>query len=76
MGKIIMMFSIFYSLSLSANTSIFEHKVQKPETTYNKELCKLFTEKATTYEVSMRDDAYAQATLQSYKDRALIYCKE
>jgi hypothetical protein len=37
-------------------------------------LCKIFQDKIVAYEKQMRDDGYAQTTLQSYKDRAKIYC--
>ncbi len=76
MAKVIFMIGIFLSLALAEDTSIFEHKTEKPEPTNNKELCKLFTDKAAAYEATMRDDQYAQATLQSYKDRAAVYCKK
>ncbi len=76
MAKIILMISIFFSLSLVADTSIFEHKVEKPSGPDNKQLCELFTDKAIKYQKTMRDDEYAQVTLQSYKDRAAPYCQK
>ncbi len=76
MRKLFFLVSILLTVTLSADTSIFELKTEKPKPTNNKELCKLFKEKAAAYETTMRDDGYAQATLQSYKDRAALYCKE
>lgn len=76
MTKIILMISIFFSLTLAADTTIFEHKVEKPASPDNKRLCELFTDKAEKYQATMRDDEYAQVTLQSYKDRAALYCKK
>ncbi len=76
MAKIFLLLGALFSLSLIADTSIFEHKTEKPEKTDNEALCKLFTEKAVAYKKTMRDDEYAQATLQSYYDRAALYCKK
>lgn len=76
MPRMIFLLGALFSLSLTADTSIFEHKTDKPEKTDNEALCKLFTEKAAAYKKTMRDDEYAQVTLQSYYDRAAIYCKK
>ena len=54
--------------SLSASTAVIEKKEQ-PKT-----LCKLFHEKAKAYKLTMRDDAYARATLASYEKRAAVFC--
>lgn len=40
----------------------------------NERLCQLFTEKAETYKATMRKDALAVKTLQSYEKRAALYC--
>jgi len=40
----------------------------------NKRLCKVFIEKAHTYQDTMRSDELAKATLDSYKDRVVTYC--
>ncbi len=76
MAKVLLLLTALLSFAFASDTSIFEHKTDKPEPTDNKEMCRLFTEKATAYEATMRHDEYAQATLQSYKDRAAIYCKK
>lgn len=76
MTKVLVLLGILSSLALASDTSIFEHKTEKPEPADNKEMCKLFTEKAAAYEATMRHDEYAEATLQSYKDRAAIYCNK
>ncbi|MEY3090240.1 MAG: hypothetical protein RL113_556 [Pseudomonadota bacterium] len=44
------------------------------EANENARLCKLFTEKVKTYESTMREDALAEATLDSYKIRAARFC--
>jgi len=62
---------------LSADSSIFQrNSPEKPKEVDNKAMCKLFTEKAKNYEAKMRDDDYARATLESYKNRAALYCKK
>jgi len=40
----------------------------------NNRLCKIFTEKATQYKSTMREDDLAKKTLLSYEKRANIYC--
>ncbi len=76
MAKIILMISIISSFLLASDTSIFDHKTEKPKEVDNTKMCNLFTKKIADYKATMRDDAYAQATLQSYKDRAAVYCKK
>ncbi len=39
-------------------------------------LCKIFKDKIIKYKKNMRDDALAKVTLQSYKQRAYIFCSE
>ena len=72
----IILIGLLFLVTLAADTSIFERKPEKPANTNNEELCKLFTQKAEEYQKTMRDDGYAQTTLQSYKDRAALYCKQ
>jgi hypothetical protein len=72
----ILLFLLFSIILLADNTSIFHPQTQtKPQGPSDKSLCKLFTDKARTYEKNMRDDDYAKVTLRSYKHRAAIYCK-
>ena len=40
----------------------------------NTRLCNVFTKKVKKYELSMRDDAFAKATLDSYKKRQASFC--
>lgn len=40
----------------------------------NDRLCKIFTKKVDTYESTMRNDALAEATLVSYKQRKSAFC--
>ncbi|MEY3002367.1 MAG: hypothetical protein RLZZ428_742 [Pseudomonadota bacterium] len=44
------------------------------EATENARLCQIFTEKVKTYESTMRGDALAKATLDSYKVRQSKFC--
>lgn len=65
---------MFYILVL---VSIFTLEVTSQETKvskYDPEFCKVFQDKIKTYKETMRDDAYAKKTLESYKKRAKIYC--
>ena len=74
--KIVLSLLLFTLLLLADNTSIFDHQQEtKPQGPSDSSLCKLFTDKAIAYEKSMRNDDYAKVTLQSYKDRAALYCK-
>lgn len=38
-------------------------------------LCKIFQEKAISYKKSMRDDIYAQKTLENYENKTKLFCK-
>lgn len=76
MRKLFLLISILLTVSLSADTSIFDHKTEKPVEVDNQAMCKLFTEKAADYKATMRDDEYAHVTLKSYQDRAALYCKK
>lgn len=40
----------------------------------NKRLCKVFIEKAHTYQDTMRSDELAKATLDSYKEKVVAHC--
>ena len=74
--KFFLLFTLF-TFSLFADTSIFDRQAeQKPKGVDDAALCKLFTQKAIKYKATMRDDAYAQATLASYEKRAKIYCSK
>lgn len=60
-----------YAMSGSVN----EAEIKAIETAKeNERLCKIFTTKAETYEATMRDDALAEATLVSYKQRKSAFC--
>ncbi|WP_297442737.1 hypothetical protein [Sulfurimonas sp.] len=67
--KIIITIILFFA-SFNLFASDKTHKTSH----YNERLCKVFTLKAKIYKKNMRQDAYAQITLQSYKDRAKLYC--
>lgn len=76
MRILFLLISILLTVALSADTSIFEHKTEKPAGVDNQAMCKLFTEKAAAYKATMRDDEYAHVTLKSYQDRVALYCKK
>ena len=40
----------------------------------DKRLCKVFIKKAHNYKETMNDSKFAQATLDSYKERVVSYC--
>lgn len=64
-------------LMSSINAGFFNEdqtEKQMTEKNENNRLCKLFTEKATQYKSTMREDELAKKTLQSYEKRANIYC--
>jgi len=65
----ILLTSIF-AVNASAKTSVTSTSNE------NAKLCSLFTQKADTYKLTMRDDHYAKATLESYKKRADHYCSK
>ena len=58
-------------LTITMSTSLFAGSAfQKDE-----RLCKVFQEKAISYKKTMRNDAYAQATLQNYENKTKLFCK-
>jgi len=63
-------------LSLTASASFFNNEAEDnlKEKAEQSRLCKLFTDKASKYELTMRDDRLAHVTLDSYKKRANIFC--
>ncbi|MFK5938515.1 MAG: hypothetical protein QM497_08980 [Sulfurimonas sp.] len=63
---------ILMILTLTLTTTIFASTESKNE----ERLCKVFTNKALSYEKTMRDDAYAKKTLESYESRAASYCSK
>ena len=62
---------ILMILTLTLTTTIFASTESKNE----ERLCKVFKNKALSYKKTMRDDAYAKKTLESYETRAASYCK-
>ena len=65
---------IVYIFFLTITTLVFASSELRKESKYSASLCKMFTEKALKYEKNMRKDEYAKVTLESYKNRAKIYC--
>ncbi|MFK5938272.1 MAG: hypothetical protein QM497_07745 [Sulfurimonas sp.] len=63
---------ILMILTLTLTTNIFAAST----TQENNRLCKIFKDKVVTYKKTMRSDAYAQKTLESYKTRADIFCSK
>jgi len=59
-------------LTLTITTSIFASTESRNE----ERLCKVFQNKALSYKKTMRNDAYAKKTLESYETRAASYCSK
>ncbi|HHD77155.1 MAG TPA: hypothetical protein ENK93_03385 [Campylobacteraceae bacterium] len=64
---------IAFAVALFANPATAQTQTQK-HSYKNERLCKVFKEKITAYQQEMRNDAYAKATLESYKKRAAMFC--
>ena len=57
----------------------FFNSAKKEALKYEQErahLCKVFTQKADAYQKNMRNDELARITLESYKNRARIFCSK
>ena len=63
---------ILMILTLTITTTIFASSTTKEDD----RLCKIFQEKAITYKKTMRHDAYARKTLESYETRADAFCSK
>ena len=59
-------------LLLGSTSPIFAQKTKNSH--YNARLCKVFKLKTELYKKHMRQDAYAYATLASYKEREKRFC--
>ena len=76
------LFKTLLFLLLTLNVRLFADFFHTEEQTAKKyqaeraRLCKLFTQKAIDYKKTMRDDKLAYVTLESYKNRASIYCSK
>jgi len=58
-------------LTITMSTSLFAGSAfQKDE-----RLCKVFQEKAISYKKTMRNDIYAQKTLENYENKSKLFCK-
>jgi len=64
----ILIVSLLLISSVFASSSVTPDEAQR--------LCKVFSEKVEIYKKQMRDDSYAQKTLESYEERAKIFCKK
>jgi len=51
-------------------------KIEKNIALEDERLCKVFQEKMKRYKATMRDDELAYTTLESYKQRAYIFCSK
>jgi len=73
MKKIILLITLVSTYVMSGFTS---GTVMKSISTENedKRLCKVYIQKAHSYKETMRSDKFAQATLDSYKDRVVSHC--
>ena len=76
MKSIFTMVILFFATALIASETVSFAKIEPAPVAKDKELCKLFKTKAADYKATMRDDAYAKATLASYEERVLLYCEK
>jgi len=73
MKKLILLLALVSTYAMSGFTS---GTVMKNTSTENedKKLCKVYIKKAHSYKETMRSDKFAQATLDTYKDRVVSHC--
>jgi uncharacterized FlgJ-related protein len=57
-------------LTLTISTNIFAATELKNE----ERMCKIFQNKVISYKKMMRNDIYAKKTLESYENRADLFC--
>ena len=57
-------------LTLTITTGLFASS----QSSKDPRLCKIFKEKADTYKKTMRDDHYAQKTLENYQNKTKLFC--
>jgi len=57
-------------LTLIVTTNIYASTELKNE----KRMCKLYQKKVLSYRKTMNNDAYAKKTLESYENRADLFC--
>ena len=65
-----------FSIALFAVQFPFDKQKEESKRADYERLCKIFKQKVIDYKKTMRDDAYARATLESYQKRAEIFCKK
>lgn len=66
--------SLLIAVAIAAvASSNFQHVATK-HSHKDPRLCKVFQQKIIDYQKNMRNDAYAKATLASYKERAALFC--
>ena len=59
-------------LTLMITTSLFANSAFKKDD----RLCKIFQDKALEYKKTMRNDSYAQKTLQNYENKKKLFCSK
>jgi len=59
-------------LTLMITTSLFANSAFKKDD----RLCKIFQDKALEYKKTMRNDFYAQKTLQNYENKKKLFCSK
>ena len=58
-------------LTITMTTSLFAGNTSSKD----ERLCKVFHDKAIEYKKTMRDDFYAQKTLENYENKTKLFCK-
>jgi hypothetical protein len=76
MKSVFTMTILFFATAQLASETVSFAKIEPAPASKDKELCELFKTKAADYKATMRDDAYAKATLASYEERVLLYCEK
>jgi len=73
MKNIILLLALMSTYAMSGFTSGTMLKNTSTENE-DKKLCKVYIQKAHSYKETMRSDKFAQATLDSYKNRVVSHC--
>lgn len=69
---------LFILVTIFSFAGFFNETDEADKTQYieNERLCTIFKKKVELYRKNMRDDILAKASLESYKNRAELFCKK
>ena len=71
--KLFTIFTLLLTFIFTANASTMMLDNSQSE---DARMCQVFEKKVNDYMTDMRDDKYAKATLESYQNRAKLYCSK